>query len=226
MSGEFPSAFLFPDPALADKEGLLCFGGDLEPSTLLAAYSQGIFPWFNAGDPILWWSPHPRFLLFPSELQFSRRTQKRLEQCAFEVRADERFKEVIGGCQKAVRKNQEGTWILPKIVKAYERLFEEGYAHSLEVYKEGELVGGLYGVSLGAAFFGESMFSRQDHASKAALRELCRLGVERGWKMIDCQIHSEHLERWGARAVDRERFLILLKEALKEKTWRGRWSLN
>ncbi|MGP1580174.1 MAG: leucyl/phenylalanyl-tRNA--protein transferase [Wolinella sp.] len=218
------SSSLFPHPSLADRDGLLCYGGNLDVETLLEAYSCGIFPWFSEGDPILWWSPNPRFVLFPKDLHFSPRTDKRISAMGFEVGIDGCFGEVIGQCAKIARKNQEGTWILPQVAEAYERLFEAGYAHSVEVFKKGELVGGLYGVSLGAAFFGESMFSRTDHASKAALKALCMMGEQRNWRMIDCQIYSSHLAHWGAKLISREEFLHLLEESLQEPTWRGKWS--
>lgn len=214
----------FPDPSLADEAGCLGYGGDLEPKTLLEAYRSGIFPWFSEGEPILWWSPNPRFVLLPSEFRLSKRALKRLEKTGFEVRLDMDFRAVIEACATIPRSGQAGTWIVPEMRAAYARLFEMGYAHSLEVYSEGELVGGLYGVSLGAAFFGESMFSRLPEASRVAFYALHQIALSREWELIDCQIYSEHLARLGARNLAREEFLARLKKALTKPTWRGKWS--
>ncbi|HCS13869.1 MAG: leucyl/phenylalanyl-tRNA--protein transferase [Zetaproteobacteria bacterium CG06_land_8_20_14_3_00_59_53] len=197
---------VFPDPMQAEDDGLLAGGGDLEPQTLLAAYRCGIFPWYEQGGPILWWSPDPRMVLFPGEFHCSRRLARRMRQACFEVTRDTAFAAVMRGCAGRA----EGTWIHPEMMEAYQRLFDMGYAASIEVWQQGELVGGLYGVHLGRIFFAESMFSRVTDASKVALAEL----VTQGWLMIDCQFHTGHLQSLGAREIARAEFLALLAEGV------------
>jgi len=198
---------IFPDPELADAQGLLAWGGDLAPETLLAAYRQGIFPWYGENDPILWWSPDPRMVLFPGEFHASRRLQRRWRSGSYTCTWDGDFAAVIRAC--AERPGQ-GTWIFPEMMAAYEALHRLGHAHSLEVWRHGELVGGLYGVLLGGVFFAESMFSRTRDGSKLALRQLAERAADQGWTMIDCQFHTGHLESLGARQISRRQFLALL----------------
>lgn len=197
----------FPDPvyALTDPNGLVAVGGDLQPDRLLFAYRNGIFPWYSEGQPILWWSPDPRAILFPQEIKISRSLRKVLRQRRFHVTHNRCFSRVIQSCA-APRANQQGTWITEEMQKAYIRLHELGYAHSVECWRGEELVGGLYGIALGKVFFGESMFSRASDASKVALIELCR----QGYQLIDCQIPNDHLAGLGAISIPRNRFCALL----------------
>lgn len=198
----------FPDPryAMRDPNGLLAVGGDLAPERLLAAYRRGIFPWYNAGQPVLWWSPDPRAVLYPEWLHVSRSLRKTLRRARLEVTVDRDFRAVMEGCA-APRRGESGTWITPEMLAAYTRLHDLGWAHSWEVRREGELVGGLYGVAIGRVFFGESMFSRVSDASKVALAHVCAAG----YALLDCQVESEHLARMGARAIPRTRFLAELE---------------
>ncbi|MBN2627579.1 MAG: leucyl/phenylalanyl-tRNA--protein transferase [Spirochaetales bacterium] len=214
----------FPDPATADRDGLIGVGGNLSPGMLLSAYSQGIFPWFNEGEPILWWSLDPRFVLYPSRIRISRSMKKIIRKKAYEITFDRDFPAVIGNCKAIRRKGQGGTWITDEMEAAYTSLHREGYAHSVEVWREGELAGGLYGVSLGASFFGESMFSLEPNCSKLALIALAKILRELDFDMIDCQQHTAHLESMGAVDVPRKIFLRDLNRSLdKQNTWRGNW---
>ncbi|WP_420827476.1 leucyl/phenylalanyl-tRNA--protein transferase [Nitrosophilus alvini] len=216
--------YIFPDPRYACDEGLVAFGGDLSENRLLAAYKHGIFPWYSEGDPILWWSPNPRLVLYPNDLKISKSLKKRLKKNIFEIRVDTNFKEVIENCGKIKRKDQSGSWILPEVVDAYCKLFDMGFAHSVEIYFEDRLVGGLYGVSMGAAFFGESMFSKMSDASKTALVHLCLLAKKWKFDFIDCQIPSDHLKRMGAVEISRDRFLDELEIALNKPGKIGNWN--
>jgi len=200
-----PEAFPRVEQALDEPNGLLAVGGDLKPERLLAAYRRGIFPWYSRGQPILWWSPDPRTVLFPDALHVSRSLRKRLRQGRYALSVDTAFAQVIKGCA-APRARQPGTWITPEMELAYCRLHALGRARSIECWAAGELVGGLYGVALGRVFFGESMFSRRSDASKVALAHLCTLG----YALIDCQLPSAHLARLGAVTLPRRRFLRLL----------------
>ena len=213
---------LFPPPRLAADGGLLAVGGDLTPERLLLAYRQGIFPWFSEGEPILWWSPDPRFVLFPDHLRISRNMQRILRKGVFAVTFDTVFADVVTACREQ-RRRGEGTWITPEMVSAYIRLHQLGLAHSVEAWREGRLVGGLYGVSLGRCFFGESMFSRVANASKVALVTLVGKLAVRGFQVIDCQVYTEHLRRLGAEPIPRESFLALLDRTLAAPTFRGSW---
>ncbi len=216
---------IFPHPAWADEDGLLAVGGDLEPERLLLAYSMGIFPWYDKDSPILWWSPNPRLILFPEKIRISKSLRRTLRKRIFKISFDRAFSEVIRECAR-IRLEQGGdTWIVPEMIDAYERLHKLGYAHSVEVWREGKLVGGLYGVSLGRAFFGESMFSRQRDSSKVALVILAGVLKEWGFHFIDCQITTEHLKRMGAEEIPRTEFLIMLRKALSFPTLKGYWSL-
>jgi leucyl/phenylalanyl-tRNA---protein transferase len=201
---------VFPPPELAEQGGLLAVGGDLSTPRLLLAYSMGIFPWFNEGDPILWWSPDPRCILEPTELKISRSLAKVLHRQEFTVTCDQSFAEVIDACAE-VRRQKEGTWITAGMQQAYVRLHRLGYAHSVEVWRDGALAGGLYGVCMGRCFFGESMFHRVANASKVALVELARHLQARRFELIDCQMPTPHLVSLGARTVARDEFLHRLR---------------
>ena len=221
--------FLRPDDpfppvskALRAPNGLLCAGADLSPPRLLDAYSRGIFPWFSEGDPILWWSPHPRMVLFPDELKVSRSLRKAVAKGLFETRYDTAFGEVMRECS-APRDGQAGTWIVPEMVAAYTRLHELGFAHSVESWKDGRLAGGLYGILLGRAFFGESMFSRETDASKVALVKLVERVRSLGVRVIDCQQATRHLASLGAREIARREFAHLLAESIQYPPTGSRW---
>jgi len=214
----------FPDPNLASSEGLLAAGGDLSSERLLSAYSQGIFPWYTDNQPILWWSPDPRSILYPEHLHISKSLQKTLRQGRYETTFDRAFENVIEHCAQANNRNQQsGTWITRDMREAYSRLHHQGFAHSVESWHHGMLVGGLYGVALGAAFFGESMFSLQADASKVALSALVKRLRLNQFHFIDCQIQSAHLDRLGAQSIPRARFLSELKQALRVPGHRGCW---
>jgi len=202
----FPSA----ETALREPNGLLAAGGDLSPGRLLAAYRRGIFPWFSAGEPILWWSPDPRMVLIPAELKVSRSLARSLRNADYEVRLDSAFAEVIDACAQAPRPGQHGTWITAAMRQAYRELHRLGHAHSVETWVNGRLAGGLYGISIGRAFFGESMFSRVRDASKIALAHLCRHLKSLDFGIIDCQMETAHLASLGARPIPRRDFLAAL----------------
>ncbi|SHF02619.1 leucyl/phenylalanyl-tRNA--protein transferase [Modicisalibacter ilicicola DSM 19980] len=208
-----PRPVHFPDPdrALDDPNGLLAAGGDLTPDWLLAAYRRGIFPWYSEDQPILWWSPDPRLVLFPEEIRVRRSLAKRLRNAGFTVTFDRNFDAVIKACA-SLRADVEGTWITATMEAAYRRLHRMGYAHSVDVWLEGRLVGGLYGVALGRVFFGESMFSLERDASKVALVHLARHLEARGGGLIDCQMPTPHLVSLGARDVARAEFLDYLEQ--------------
>lgn len=213
---------VFPPVAWSETNGLLAVGGDLSPGRLLAAYAQGIFPWFGEDDPILWWSPDPRLVLFPNKLHVSRSMRQTLKQGNFQVTYDRCFREVITVC-RAARKEEGGTWITEAMLDAYCRLHGQGLAHSVEAWHNGSLAGGLYGVSLGACFFGESMFTRVSNASKVAFITLTRALQARGFTLIDCQTDSQHLRSLGAELIPRATFLKTMDAALKQATHRGNW---
>ena len=218
---------LFPDPRQADADGLVAYGGDLHPERLLAAYAQGIFPWPGGADwPILWYSPDPRMVLVPTALHISHSLHKTLKKHPFEVRFDTAFAPVIRACATVPRLGQSGTWITADMIEAYCLLHELGFAHSAEAWAEDELVGGLYGVALGAAFFGESMFTRRPEASKVAFAHLVQHLQAWQFHFVDCQMYTDHLARFGAVLWRRERFLRALARALQEPTRRGRWQLS
>src|SRR3989344_5853578 len=234
----------FPPVELASPEGLLAVGGDLRAERLLEAYRHGIFPWYNPGQPILWWSPDPRAVLFPSKLRVSRSLGKTLRQKNFEVTLDKAFREVISSCAQPrctrkykCRERQDagsdrserighGTWITPEMIEAYVVLHDRGLAHSVASWREGKLVGGLYGVAMGNAFFGESMFSRETDASKVAFVHLVRQLERWGYAFIDCQISSAHLFSLGAEEIRRRDFMARLEQALKQPDRPGRWRFD
>ncbi|KPJ78349.1 MAG: leucyl/phenylalanyl-tRNA--protein transferase [Deltaproteobacteria bacterium SG8_13] len=213
----------FPPPHFATREGLLAVGGDLTRERLLAAYRQGIFPWYAEGDPILWWSPDPRLVLYPDHIHVSRTLQRVLNKQLFSVTMDSAFQAVITGCAETRLKQDFGTWIVEEIRSAYIDLHRAGYAHSVEVWAEGELAGGLYGVSLGRCFYGESMFTLVDNASNVALVHLARALAAQSFELIDCQVSTDHLIRMGAREIPRSRFLRQLRRSLTAPTLKGRW---
>ena len=217
----------FPDIslALADPNGLLAAGGGLSPNRLLEAYSRGIFPWFEEGQPVLWWSPDPRMVLFPEDLRVSKSLRKTLNKSLYTVTLDEAFAEVIDCCAQP-RGDSPGTWITDEMQTAYTQLFEAGHAHSVEVWREGDLVGGLYGVALGQLFFGESMFSFESNASKIALVNLVKQLQEWNYKLIDCQVSSEHLESLGAIEISREQFRLQLHELLPCPGKAAPWNID
>lgn len=216
-------ALAFP-PVEHAEDGLLAVGGDLSMPRLLLAYSCGIFPWYNEGEPILWHSPEVRAVITPESLHVSRRLERTLRSARFTITADTAFAQVIYACADTPRDGEDGTWITSDMEKAYIKLHQEGYAHSIEVWQEEELAGGLYGVSLGGAFFGESMFSWRSDASKAALVSLVRWGPEYGITLVDCQMETPHLLSLGAVTMPRERFIARLRVALEQETLRGSWT--
>jgi leucyl/phenylalanyl-tRNA--protein transferase len=217
---------IFPQPELAERSGLLAVGGDLRPERLVLAYAMGIFPWYNEETPILWHSPDPRMVLRSGELVVSRSLGKTMRRGTYDVRFDTAFREVIEACSSAPRPGQDGTWIVPEMIEAYVELHRRGVAHSAEAWKDGELAGGLYGVSLGGAFFGESMFARAPDASKVAFVTLVRQLAGWGVDLVDCQVRTEHLARFGAVEWPRKRFLAALAEALQKPTRLGPWQLG
>lgn len=217
---------IFPPPALAEDNGLLAIGGDLSAERLLLSYSEGIFPWYCEGDPILWWSPDPRLVLIPQELKVSRSLRQTLKRGTFRITFDTAFGSVIRHCASVHGHKDGDTWITRDMIDAYISLHELGYAHSVESWHEGELSGGLYGVAVGSSFFGESMFAKKNDASKAAFVTLVEQLAQWNFTLIDCQITTTHLKRFGAREVPRGDFLEMLKAALGSPTRRGIWELE
>lgn len=217
---------IFPDPEEADPDGLLAVGGDLSPQRLLNAYCNGIFPWYAEDSPILWWATNPRLVLKPEDFHIPRSLRRVMNKNLFTFTMDKDFKSVIEGCAQAPRPDQEGTWIVEEMKEAYILLHELGYAHSVEVWQEGDLVGGLYGVSLGSGFFGESMFYSVPDASKAAFCILVEQLKAWGFSFIDCQQTTHHLIRFGAREMQRFRFMAMLREAMEVPTREGKWQLD
>jgi leucyl/phenylalanyl-tRNA--protein transferase len=205
---------VFPSPHLAEEDGLLAVGGDLSEERILKAYSMGIFPWYSEGSPVLWWSPHPRLVLFPDELRVSRSLRQCMNRRIFDITVNAAFDEVIRSCAAAARKGLAGTWITEEMIGAYTRLNHAGYAHSVESWHNGRLVGGLYGVIMGKVFFGESMFTEMSNASKVALVTFVEQLNQRHFKIIDCQVRTEHLISLGAREISRAAFLKVLNQAL------------
>ena len=217
----------FPPVELASPEGLLAVGGDLRVERLLEAYRHGIFPWYNDDQPILWWSPDPRAVIFPNKLHVSRSLKRTIRLGGLTVTLDTRFRDVMHGCAGPRPQHPEGgTWITAEMVKAYVQLHELGYAHSVETWQEGRLVGGLYGVALGSIFFGESMFTRVPDASKVALVSLVRQLQAWGFRIFDCQQPSRHIKTLGAEDIPRSEFLDHLADALTQPDRRGRWCFD
>lgn len=215
----------FPPVAQALKEpnGLLAGGGDLSPQRLLAAYRRGIFPWYAPGEPILWWSPDPRMVLFPDEFRITRSLARTLRNADYSVRLDSAFEQVIAACAATPRPGQNGTWITSEMQQAYLRLHVLGFAHSVETWRGGQLVGGLYGVAIGRVFCGESMFSHATDASKIALAHLCRFLAGRGFGIIDCQMETAHLTSLGARPIPRDEYLARVAALVEQGDGPGRW---
>jgi len=211
--------------ALASPNGLLAIGGDLSVSRLLDAYRSGIFPWFNAGEPILWWSPDPRMVLFPSELKISRSLMKLIRRNDYTIRTDTHFIDVMHACAEP-RKDQLGTWIHPEMVTAYCELHHLGLAHSVETWINGELAGGLYGIALGKIFFGESMFSRSPNASKIAFAHLVKQLAKWEYALIDCQVRTEHLASLGAREISRKDFCQFLEQNIPDTIQGEKWNFS
>ena len=204
---------IFPHPSLANKDGLLAAYGDLSPQRLLLAYCNGIFPWYSEGDPILWWSPDPRFILYPKDIRISHSMRKILKKNLFKITYDTCFRDVITNCAN-IRKDTTGTWITDEMIEAYYRLHKLNFAHSVEAWYEDKLVGGLYGLIIGKCFFGESMFSLMSNASKAAFIILCEQLKKDGFLFIDCQVYTKHLESLGAVMISRDEYLKLLKQGI------------
>ena len=225
MSPWLDSGAPFPplELALREPNGLLCAGGDLSAQRLLDAYQHGIFPWYASGEPILWWSPDPRMVLFPGEFRISRSLRRSLRSGRFEVRLDSDFPTVMRACAEVPRAGQDGTWITREMQQAYWKLFQLGIAHSVESWTEGRLVGGLYGLAIGRMFYGESMFSRASDASKVAAAHLARFLEEEGFGMIDCQMNTSHLASLGAREIPRAVFMARLRALVTEAWQPGRW---
>jgi leucyl/phenylalanyl-tRNA--protein transferase len=213
------------ESALAEPNGLLAAGGDLSAERLLAAYRRGIFPWFSEGDPILWWSPDPRMVLYPAELKVSRSLRKSLRRDDYEIRVDTCFSEVMAACSEP-RAGQAGTWISPAMIDAYTALFSQGYAHSVETWRGDRLVGGLYGLALGRAFFGESMFARAADASKLALVHLVRQLERWEFGLIDCQMRTTHLASLGAREISRAAFSRQVEQLVHYPQPSGSWTFD
>ena len=214
----------FPPPHFSEGDGLLAVGGDLSRERLLNAYYMGIFPWYSDPDPILWWSPDPRMVMFPSELKVSRRLRRTIRSGIFRITMDTAFEQVIKSCAGIPRRHEKGTWITPEMVAAYCDLHAGGFAHSVEAWSEGRLAGGLYGVAIGRCFFGESMFSKQSNASKAAFVKLVEYLHKEKFRLIDCQVATRHLRNFGAREIPRAEFLNILKKYREKPSLRGCWT--
>lgn len=216
--------YIFPRPEFASPDGILALGGDLAPERLLLAYNNGIFPWYSDGDPIIWWSPDPRFVLFPQELHIPRSMKKVLRKNTFTFTMDRAFREVISHCRS--QRLKTGTWITLPMQEAYTHLHHLGFAHSIEAWENGKLSGGLYGVSLGKIFFAESMFTLVDNAGKAALLTLVLTLRDWGFELIDSQVHTDNVARFGARDIPRKKYLQLLKKYTDEGGMTGSWSTS
>ncbi|PKL40095.1 MAG: leucyl/phenylalanyl-tRNA--protein transferase [Spirochaetae bacterium HGW-Spirochaetae-1] len=213
---------IFPPVELSEENGILAVGGDLSPERLITAYSMGIFPWFSDDDPIVWWSPDPRFVLYPEEIKISRTMRQVLRRGYFDITFDRAFESVIGQC-RGTRRGQKGTWITDQMMEAYIVLHGLGLAHSVEAWHDGKLAGGLYGVSLGRCFFGESMFALVPNASKAAFITLTAKLQSLNFPIIDCQVYTQHLESLGAREIPRSEFISSLHTQLEHDTLKGNW---
>jgi leucyl/phenylalanyl-tRNA--protein transferase len=203
---------IFPDPELAEPDGLLAVGGDLSTERLLLAYQNGIFPWYSDDTPILWYSPHERFVLYPDELKISTSMKKFMRKKLFTVTTNQCFNDVIEACSSVERKDHDGTWITNDMKKAYMQLHNNGHAHSIEVWQQDTLVGGMYGVPVGNVFCGESMFSSENNASKTAVIALCQSGL---YQLIDCQVHTDHMESMGARMISRKEYMNILRNNVR-----------
>ena len=209
-------SYTFPNANDATQEGVVAYGGDLNPNRIIKAYMNGIFPWYNEGDPILWWSPNPRLILSLQDFKVSKTLFKTINKQIFSVKFDTNFKQVMQECAKMPREGQKGSWILPEVIDAYCQLHEMGFAHSFEAYVDNELVGGGYGIVVGDIFCGESMFAKHNDASKVAFYYLVEHLKQQGFSMIDCQIPTAHLKSLGAKEIERTQFLQYVKEALEK----------
>jgi leucyl/phenylalanyl-tRNA--protein transferase len=223
---QLPDNLIFPSPDLADDNGLLAVGGDLSKPRLLLAYSKGIFPWYSEGDPILWWSPDPRMILVPSKFKYSRSLKQKIKKDSYKVTMDSAFESVIMHCASVHNKSDGATWITDEMMEAYIQLHRSGVAHSVETWLDDKLVGGLYGISLGSAFFGESMFAKKSDASKVAFVFLIQQLQKWEFTLIDCQITTAHLKTFGAHEVSRKKFMTLLESALTVGTKKGKWNFD
>jgi len=215
---------IFPHPSEALNEGLLCVGGDLSPERLLLAYQFGIFPWFNEGEPILWWTPFPRMVLRPEHLKVSKSMRPLFNKKKFDVSFDTSFEYIIRNCQTTNRPGQKGTWLTEEMVTAYITLHQQGFAHSVEIWENGEIVGGLYGIGLGRIFYGESMFHHQPNASKYGFITLVGELRKRGFRLIDCQQETEYMKQFGAATIPKEEFFSVIKDNLLKETYCGSWN--
>jgi leucyl/phenylalanyl-tRNA--protein transferase len=215
--------FKFPHPSESDEDGIVAWGGDLNPARIIRAYQSGIFPWYSKGDPILWWSPNPRLIMELDDFKISKSLKKSLKK--FTYKFDTNFKEVMQNCASKPRKSQNGTWIQDDIVEAYEVLHSMGIAHSIESYKDGELVGGLYGLSIGKVFCGESMFANENDASKSAYTVLVKHLKKWGYDFIDCQVPTDHLKSLGAKEVTRDCFLKRLEKVNMDEV-KQQWKID
>ncbi|HEC30344.1 MAG TPA: leucyl/phenylalanyl-tRNA--protein transferase [Gammaproteobacteria bacterium] len=206
--------YSFPDVnlALREPDGLLAIGGDLSQERILSAYRSGIFPWYSEGQPLLWWSPDPRPVLFPEKLKISRSLRKTINRNPFKITLNEAFESVINACSSVRREGQDGTWITDSMIHSYSNLHQSGYAHSVEAWQDNKLVGGLYGIAIGEVFFGESMFSLVTDASKVAFVYFIEHLTQKGFRLIDCQVYTSHLESLGAEQIPRKRFIRLLDD--------------
>jgi len=214
----------FPNPRFMDeKDEIIAFGGDLNPNRILHAYRRGIFPWYSKNDPILWWSPNPRFILDLKNFKVQKSLQKLLNKHKYIIKFDTDFELIVGNCQKIKRKNQDGTWILDEVASAYIEIYKMGFAHCVGVYDDEELIGGLYGISIGGMFCGESMFSKVSNSSKIAFYYLVQKIIDYGFDFVDCQIPTQHLRNFGASEISRSRFLSILDEALLKKSYLYNW---
>jgi len=213
----------FPPPHFSERDGLLAVGGDLSQKRLLKAYYLGIFPWYSDPDPILWWSPDPRLVLFPNELNITRRLRRTMRSGRFRITMDTAFDRVISACAEIPRRHEKGTWITADMVAAYKRLHGSGFAHSVEAWSGGELAGGLYGVAIGRCFFGESMFSHASNASKVAFVSLVEYLRTQKFGVIDCQVATQHLKSFGAREIPRSDFLKILEKYREKPSLKGTW---
>ena len=217
--------YTFPDPSHADEDGIVCVGGDLSPEMLISAYRQGLFPWFNEEDPTLWWSPDPRCVVVPGEVYISKNMKRLFNQRQYHFKCDTNFEDVLRNCKTVKRKNEEGTWISEDFIEAYQLLHHLGIAHSFEVYdQENNMIGGLYGLSIGNMFYGESMFSKKSNMSKLAFILLSKYLQHKSYRLIDCQVVNPHLTSMGCQEMSRDAFLDINQSGIQEPSAIGNWT--